>query len=138
MRFLDHTVLIAPLAAAAAVLAYPVYRARHWLATKTASPVAEVSTSVEMSMNDPQWGKRGGKNDGPPDLDEILRKFNQKLSSLFGQKNANNGGDGGGPSGPGAPSPAMMGGVFGIGLVLAALVWLASGFYIVQEGTRGI
>jgi ribosomal protein L12E/L44/L45/RPP1/RPP2 len=28
-----------------------------------------------MALNDPQWGKRG--NDGPPDLDEILRKFNQ-------------------------------------------------------------
>ena len=138
MRFLDPTFLVAPLAAAAALLAYPVYRARHWLATKTASPVADVGSGADMSMNDPQWGKRGGKNDGPPDLDEILRKFNQKLSSLFGQKNGNNGGDGGGAGGPGAPSPAMMGSVFGIGLVLAALVWLASGFYIVQEGTRGI
>jgi len=139
MRFLDRTVLIAPLAAAAALLAYPVYWGRHLWATKMAAPGAGVGTGADMSMNDPQWGKRGGKNDGPPDLDEILRKFNQKLSSLFGQKNGNNnGGDGGGPGGPSAPSAAMMGGVFGIGLVLATLVWLASGFYIVQEGTRGI
>ena len=35
-----------------------------------------------MSLNDPQWG-RGG-NDGPPDLDELWRRFNQKLNSLFG------------------------------------------------------
>jgi membrane protease subunit HflK len=91
-----------------------------------------------MSMNDPQWGKRGGKNDGPPDLDEILRKFNQKLSGIFGQKGGNSGGEGGGSGGPGAPSAAMMGGVFFLGLGLAISFWLASGFYIVQEGTRGI
>ncbi|TMH86688.1 MAG: hypothetical protein E6H45_05370, partial [Betaproteobacteria bacterium] len=32
-----------------------------------------------MSLNDPQWGKRGGGNEGPPDLDEMWRRFNQKL-----------------------------------------------------------
>ena len=40
-----------------------------------------------MALNDPQWGKKG--NDGPPDLDEIFRKFNQKLSGLFGGKGGN-------------------------------------------------
>ena len=137
MRFLDRTVLIAPLAGAAALLAYPVYRVGYLLGIKRAAP-ADMGTGADMSMNDPQWGKRGGKNDGPPDLDEILRKFNQKLSSLFGQKNANNGSDGGGTGGPGAPSAAMMGGVLVLGLGLAISFWLASGFYIVQEGTRGI
>ena len=138
MRFLDRTVLIAPLAGAAALLAYPVYRARHLLGMKRVAPIADMGTAADMSMNDPQWGKRGGKNDGPPDLDEILRKFNQKLSSLFGQKNSNNGSDGGGTGGSGAPSAAMMGGVFVLGLGLAISFWLASGFYIVQEGTRGV
>ena len=138
MRFLDRTVLIAPLAAAAALLAYPVYRVRYLLGMKKSAPAASASTGADMSMNDPQWGKRGGKNEGPPDLDEILRKFNQKLSSLFGQKTGNNGSDGGGAGGSGAPSAAMMGGVFVLGLGLAISFWLASGFYIVQEGTRGV
>lgn len=138
MRFLDRTILIAPLAGAAALLAYPVYRARYLLGMKNAAPVVDMGTGADMSMNDPQWGKRGGKNDGPPDLDEILRKFNQKLSNLFGQKSGNNGSDGGGTGGPGAPSAAMMGGVFVLGLGLAISFWLASGFYIVQEGTRGV
>ena len=138
MRFLDITVLITPLAGAAALLAYPVYRARYLLGMKKVATAADICTGADMSMNDPQWGKRGGKNDGPPDLDEILRKFNQKLSSLFGQKTGNNGGDGGGTGGPGVPSAAMMGGVFVLGLGLAISFWLASGFYIVQEGTRGV
>ena len=138
MRFLDRTVLIAPLTGAAALLAYPMYRVRHWLGMKRVAPFADRGTAADMSMNDPQWGKRGGKNDGPPDLDEILRKFNQKLSSLFGQKNSNNGSDGGGTGGSGAPSAAMMGGVVVLGLGLAISFWLASGFYIVQEGTRGV
>ena len=126
MRSLGRRSLIAPLAGAAALLVYSVYRLRY-----------AVRNRLYMSMNDPQWGKRGGKNDGPPDLDEILRKFNQKLSSFFGKKGGNNGPAGGG-SGPGAPTAAMMGGVFILGLGLAISFWLASGFYIVQEGTRGI
>ena len=126
MRSLGRRSLIAPLAGAAALLVYSAYRLRY-----------AVRNRLYMSMNDPQWGKRGGKNDGPPDLDEILRKFNQKLSSFFGKKGGNNGPAGGG-SGPGAPTAAMMGGVFILGLGLAISFWLVSGFYIVQEGTRGI
>jgi membrane protease subunit HflK len=82
-----------------------------------------------MALNDPQWGKRG--NDGPPDLDEIFRKFNQKLGGLFGRGS----GSEGPPSGP--SKTAMGGGILlVVGLVLA--IWLASGFYIVEEGKRGI
>jgi len=47
-----------------------------------------------MALNDPQWGKRG--NDGPPDLDELWRRLNQRLNSLFGGK----GGGGAPPPGP--------------------------------------
>ena len=41
-----------------------------------------------MSLNDPQWGKRGGggNNAGPPDLDEIWRNVNRRLSDLFGRR----------------------------------------------------
>ena len=84
-----------------------------------------------MSLNDPQWGRRGG-NQGPPDLDELMRNFNQKLGSLFGRKGGGNG------SQPGGPGLARFGGGAGILIGLIVLVWLASGFYIVYASQRGI
>jgi membrane protease subunit HflK len=84
---------------------------------------------VMMSLNDPQWGRR--PNQGPPDLDEIWRDFNRKLSGLFGR----GGGDEGGPQGP---DVKKMGGGAGLLLGLVVAVWLASGFYIVYEGQRGV
>jgi membrane protease subunit HflK len=80
-----------------------------------------------MAWNDPQWGKNN--NAGPPDLDELWRRFNQWLSSLFGGK----GGGGGKGSGAGLPKNLM-----GLVLALAFLVWLASGFYIVDAASKGI
>lgn len=91
-----------------------------------------------LSLNDPQWGRRpGGGNQGPPDLDEIWRQLNRRLSRLLGGK----GGGGDTPEGPGdggGPSAAAYGGGAGILLVLVASIWLASGFYIVNEGQRGV
>jgi len=85
-----------------------------------------------MSLNDPQWGKRG--NEGPPDLDELLRNLNAKLNGLFGRKGGGEppagGGDGGGAR-VGGSGAALL-----IGLVL--LVWVASGFYIVDASNRGV
>ncbi len=92
-----------------------------------------------MSLNDPQWGKGGGggKNQGPPDLDELMRNFNQKITSLFGRKGGNGGNSGNGSS-PRGPGFAQFGGGAGVlaGLILA--VWLASGFYIVDASQRGM
>ena len=34
----------------------------------------------------PEQRPRGGANQGPPDLDELWRDFNRKLSGLFGGK----------------------------------------------------
>ncbi len=84
------------------------------------------------------------RNDGPPDLDELWRDFNRKLSGLFGGKPSGgpgrSGGDGG--SGGGGPSfqPDMKSAGIGVGLIIgvAALVWLGSGFYIVQEGQQAV
>lgn len=87
-----------------------------------------------MSINDPQWGKRSGGNQGPPDLEELWRNFNRKLDGLFGRKGGGNGG-GAGPSGPGTRG---IGGGAGLLLGLIVAVWLASGFYIVNEGQRGV
>ncbi|HKK13810.1 MAG TPA: FtsH protease activity modulator HflK [Gammaproteobacteria bacterium] len=87
-----------------------------------------------MAWNEPgggnrdPWGGRGG-DQGPPDLDEIVRKLQDRFGRLFGGRRGGRGG--GGPSGSAS---------FGIGavLVVALLVWLASGFYIVDQGKRGV
>jgi len=85
-----------------------------------------------MSINDPQWGKRGD-NQGPPDLDELMRNFNRKIGAMFGRK----GGGSGGPAG-GGPSMAQFGGGVGVLIGLVVAVWFASGFYIVDASQRGI
>jgi len=77
------------------------------------------------------------RNDGPPDLDELWRDFNRKLSGLFGGKGASRGGgDDRGPSFP----PDMRSAGIGVALIAAVvvLVWLGSGFFIVQEGQQAV
>jgi membrane protease subunit HflK len=83
-----------------------------------------------MSLNDPQWGKRG--RSGPPDLDEIWRNVNRRVNELFGRRDPNDG-DPGEPPRSGFP----VGGL-GLLIVLVLVVWLGSGFYIVDEGRRGV
>jgi membrane protease subunit HflK len=82
------------------------------------------------------------RNDGPPDLDELWRDFNRKLSGLFGGKS---GGKSGGPGRddrpPGGPfQPDAKSAGIGAGLIggVALLIWLGSGFFIVQEGNRAV
>ena len=85
-----------------------------------------------MSLNDPQWGRRpGGGNQGPPDLEELWRNFNRRLEGLFGRR-------GGGGDTPSGGSPMRNVGGLGLLAVLIVVVWLASGFYIVPEGQRGV
>jgi len=87
-----------------------------------------------MSLNDPQWGKRGGGGQGgPPDLDEIWRNVNRRLSGLLGRKSGGDADDGGG-----RPRPTLPMGGAALLALLVAVVWLASGFYIVDEGRRGV
>jgi len=87
----------------------------------------------------PMFSNRG---DGPPDLDELWRDFNRKLSGLFG---------GGGGSGPRPPrdgggtgggnfQPDMKSAGMGALLIagIALLVWAASGIFIVQEGQQAV
>ena len=78
-----------------------------------------------------------GRNDGPPDLDELWRDFNRRLSGLFGGKS---GGPSGGGGSSGGGSPDMKGAGIGLGLIggVVLLGWLASGFFIVQEGQQGV
>ncbi|MBL0086001.1 MAG: FtsH protease activity modulator HflK [Ideonella sp.] len=83
-----------------------------------------------------------GRNDGPPDLDELWRDFNRKLSGLFGGGKGNEPGRGepGPPSGGGGLQPDARSAGIGLGLIVGvtALVWAGSGFFIVQEGQQAI
>ncbi|HEY1325962.1 MAG TPA: FtsH protease activity modulator HflK [Casimicrobiaceae bacterium] len=85
-----------------------------------------------MSLNDPQWGKRGNGG-GPPDLDEIWRNMNRRMNELFGRRGEEGGDGGGGRGGRTLPfsGAALL-------VLLVFVVWMASGFYIVDEGRRGV
>ena len=76
---------------------------------------------------------------GPPDLDELWRDFNKKLSGFFGSPKK--GGGGGEPPVGGKPPTLNFNiGKFGIGAIFAVIVaiWLSTGFFIVQEGQQGV
>ncbi len=96
------------------------------------------------SLNDPGWGRNSGSGggggdgqrprpsgDGPPDLDELWRDFNRRLNGMFGRR----GGGGSPPPGDGQ-GPSFRGAGMGAGVMalVALLLWLGSGFYIVPEG----
>ena len=76
------------------------------------------------------WGNKGGNQDGPPDLDEVFKKLNEKVTSIFGGKGGRSGGGKG----------ASVGGSKGFGFIATILVvlWAASGIYIVDEGRQGV
>jgi membrane protease subunit HflK len=101
-----------------------------------------------MSLNDPQWGNRGndsggGKrpNQGPPDLEQLWRDFNRRLSGMFERKSGGNDGGNNGGSNNRPPiefNPKFLGGGIGLLVALVLIVWLASGFYIVDASQRGL
>ncbi len=113
------------------------------------------------NLNDPRWGRGGddkppennkpennnggrnqGPNQGPPDLDELWRDFNRKLGGLFGGKGKRGDDKGGGGFGGGGGgfNPDMKSAGIGAGLVVAVvvLIWLGTGFFIVQEGQQAV
>ncbi len=94
-----------------------------------------------------------GANQGPPDLDELWRDFNRKLNGLFGGNKNSRGRNGGRPTGGngggdgnnnngfgGGFQPDMKSAGIGAGLVagVAVLIWLGTGFFIVQEGQQAV
>ncbi len=111
----------------------------------------EVTESGEkMAWNEPgddkgdkkdPWGSRdnkptGGDNKSPPDLDEVVKQMQNKITNLFGGKSGGgSGGDeGGGSAGSGGPSSTVIAALIGLALV----VWAASGIYIVEPEERGV
>jgi membrane protease subunit HflK len=83
-----------------------------------------------MGLNDPQWGNKN--SGGPPDLEEVMRKLNKKIESLFGRSG------GGAPKGGDGSTSGGFGGGVGLIVLIVALVWVASGFYIVDASQRGV
>lgn len=100
--------------------------------------------SVSPEQQPPNAGERGQKrspNQGPPDLDELWRDFNRKLGGLFGSvKSAGRGGTNGGGGSGGGFQPDMKSAGIGAGLIagVVALIWLGTGFFIVQEGQQAV
>lgn len=120
------------------------------------------------NLNDPRWGRgddkqeepvkpedrtpasptgnRGqspqGASGQPPDLDELWRDLNRKLGGLFGNKGGGghrgNGGNGGGSGGGFQPDMKSAG--VGVGLIagIVFVIWLGTGFFIVQEGQQAV
>ncbi|MEM7100585.1 MAG: FtsH protease activity modulator HflK [Pseudomonadota bacterium] len=78
--------------------------------------------------NKDPWGNRGDQ--GPPDLDEAIRKLQSQLSGIFG------GGSGGGTGGGG--SAAISGGMLGIGLFVLLAIYGFMGVYQVDQQERGV
>ncbi|WP_194714814.1 FtsH protease activity modulator HflK [Noviherbaspirillum soli] len=103
---------------------------------------------LKFSLNDPRWGRGSDNNeppqnqdnkrpsDGPPDLDQLWRDFNQRINRLFGRRGGGGSGNGGGDG----FRPDMRGAGIGAGIVAAIILflWLISGFFIVQEGQTGV
>ena len=117
---------------------------------------------VETQPNNPQ----PTKPDGPPDLDELWRDFNDRISGIFGGKKKPSGSAGkpaNKPNSTDIPPPSQRGNGGGnnggggmsapnfnftnpfsskAGILLAAagvfLVWIFSGFFIIQEGQAGV
>ncbi|WP_315709226.1 FtsH protease activity modulator HflK [Brenneria uluponensis] len=76
---------------------------------------------------------KGGRDQGPPDLDDIFRKLSKKLSELGGKKNS-----GSGNTGNSGGSSLLGGRVVGLIVVAAVVVWAVSGFYTIKEAERGV
>ncbi len=87
-----------------------------------------------MAWNESGNGKNpwdnGRGNDGPPDLDKIVREWQQRINSMFGGGNRG-GGEQAEAGGPGGPIVALV-------LILVAGFWAFTGFYTVDNAERGV
>ena len=88
-----------------------------------------------MAWNEPgnndkdPWKNKGGKNQGPPDLDELLNDLGKKVTGIFGGKTTK----GGSGSGKSFSSIGIS-----ILLIVASVVYAFSGFYTIKEAEKGI
>ncbi len=83
------------------------------------------------NQNDPNqnpWGNRGGNNQTPPDLDEVIRRLQERFSGIFG---GGDGGDGSGGAGLGK-------GAITAAMAVLFLLWSLSGFYKVAADEEAV
>jgi membrane protease subunit HflK len=96
-----------------------------------------------MAWNEPGGGNNkprdpwGGGDQGPPDLDEALKKLQDKLGGLFGGRGARRGG-GGGAGGGSAGSAGIPGALLGVIAAGALVLWGVAGFYQVDQQERAV
>ena len=74
--------------------------------------------------------------DGPPDLDELFKDLKNKVDNMFNVKSKNNSNGGGSNNKPTNISvdPLPITPI----LIIILLLWLSTGFYIVDQGQRGV
>lgn len=88
--------------------------------------------------NDP-WGNKNRNNDqGPPDLDEVVRKVQDKLNSLFGGKKSGGGSDDGGEGGGPQLGKTGSAGIFGVVGLLVVGWAIYSSAHIIQPAEQGV
>lgn len=75
--------------------------------------------------------------DGPPDLDELFKDLKNKMNRVIGGKASGGGNNGQKPNSSGSQ---LSGDNIPIGpiILIIVLIWLATGFYIVDQGSRGV
>ncbi|WP_286271117.1 FtsH protease activity modulator HflK [Thalassotalea hakodatensis] len=85
-----------------------------------------------MAWNEPgkddkdPWKNKGGKNQGPPDLDDLIKDLGNKFGGVFGGKS----------SGGGGKSFSSIG--LALAIIVSVLVYAFSGFYTIKEAEKGI
>jgi membrane protease subunit HflK len=82
----------------------------------------------------------GANNDGPPDLDELFVDLRKKIDNMFKIKpNTNNNGSNGNSSNGKQPINSNSNRIpTGTIILIVFLIWMATGFYIVDQGSRGL
>jgi membrane protease subunit HflK len=91
--------------------------------------------------NDDPWGQRkrqeNGRQQGPPDLDEMFRQAKDRIDNIFSRRKSGGGGNGDGNESSGGAGAA------GSGMVILLLLvgfgfWVFTGMYTVDQGEQAI
>ena len=82
-------------------------------------------------------GQNNNQEEGPPDLDELLNDLRKKIGRIFGKKDTDQKTP---KSSGGNPTPNSGNDQLPLVpiLLIVVLLWAATGFYIVDQGSRGV
>jgi len=98
-------------------------------------PGGDDNKSKDKDKEKDPWGSNKKDNEeGPPDLDQIVKDVQSKVTNLFGGKKGGSGGSGSSGSSDGGPSSTAIGILVG----MVFLFWMASGIYIIEPAERGV